>query len=101
MVAPWPGNIRQLLNVVEQVVALSVTPIISTSLIQSALRGKTCEVVPLALAQSDFERNYLVRILQMTGGNVSQAARLAHRNRTEFYKLLNRHQLEPQLFRSS
>ena len=101
MVAPWPGNIRQLLNVVEQVVALSVTPIISASLAQSALRGKNCEVVPLALAQSDFERNYLVRILQMTGGNVSQAARLAHRNRTEFYKLLSRHQLEPQLFRNS
>ncbi len=101
MVAPWPGNIRQLLNIVEQVVALSVTPIISASLVQSALRGKNNEVIPLALAQSDFERNYLVRILQMTGGNVSQAARLAHRNRTEFYKLLNRHQLEPQLFRHS
>ena len=101
MTAPWPGNIRQLLNVVEQVVALSVTPVISTSLIQNALRGKTGEVVPLARAQSDFERNYLVRILQMTQGNVSQAARLAHRNRTEFYKLLNRHQLEPHMFRHS
>ena len=101
MTAPWPGNIRQLLNVVEQVVALSVTPVISASLIQIALRGKTGEVVPLARAQCDFERNYLVRILQMTQGNVSQAARLAHRNRTEFYKLLNRHQLEPHMFRHS
>jgi len=101
MTAPWPGNIRQLLNVVEQVVALCVTPVISASLIQIALRGKTGEVVPLARAQCDFERNYLVRILQMTQGNVSQAARLAHRNRTEFYKLLNRHQLEPHMFRHS
>jgi len=57
------------------------------------------EITPLADAQSEFERNYLVRILQMTQGNVTQAARLAKRNRTEFYKLLGRHQLEPKIFR--
>ena len=43
-----------------------------------------------------FERDYLVRLLKITGGNVTQAARLAKRNRTEFYKLLQRHQLEPE-----
>jgi two-component system response regulator GlrR len=99
MLAPWPGNIRQLLNVVEQVAVLSVTAVISESLIYKALRGKTGEMIPLAQAQIDFERDYLVRILQMTRGNVTQAARLARRNRTEFYKLLNRHQLEPRIFR--
>ncbi len=99
MTAPWPGNIRQLLNVVEQVAVLTTTPVISSSLVLKALRGKTGEVVPLAEAQSQFEHDYLVRILQMTQGNVTQAARLARRNRTEFYKLLNRHQLEPGLFR--
>ena len=99
MMAPWPGNIRQLLNVVEQVAVLSVTAVISESLIYKALRGKTGEMIPLAQAQIDFELDYLVRILQMTRGNVTQAARLARRNRTEFYKLLNRHQLEPRIFR--
>ena len=99
MAAPWPGNIRQLLNVVEQLVALSVTPVIPASLVQRALRGKTGTIMPLAQAQSEFEREYLVRILRMTRGNVTRAARLAGRNRTEFYKLLNRHQLEPALFR--
>ncbi len=99
MTAPWPGNIRQLLNVVEQVAVLSVTPAISEVQINKALRGKTGEITPLADAQSAFERNYLVRILQMTQGNVTQAARLAKRNRTEFYKLLSRHQLEPKIFR--
>lgn len=99
MTAPWPGNIRQLLNVVEQVAVLTTTPVISSSLVLKALRGKTGEMVPLAEAQSQFERDYLVRILQMTQGNVTRAARLARRNRTEFYKLLNRHQLEPGLFR--
>jgi two-component system response regulator GlrR len=41
----------------------------------------------------------LVQILQITGGNVSQAARLARRNRTDFYKLLDRHQLVPAEFK--
>ncbi len=99
MTAPWPGNIRQLLNVVEQVAVLSVTPVISESLVKKALRGKTGEITALAEAQNEFERNYLVQILQMTHGNVTQAARLAKRNRTEFYKLLNRHQIEPKIFR--
>jgi two-component system response regulator GlrR len=40
-----------------------------------------------------------VQLLQLTGGNVSQAARLAQRNRTDFYKLLSRHQLNPTLFK--
>ena len=97
--APWPGNVRQLLNVVEQSVVLSTTPIIPASLVQRALRGKTGEIIPLAEAQGRFERDYLIRVLQITQGNVSQAARLARRNRTEFYKLLHRHHLEPVLFR--
>jgi two-component system response regulator GlrR len=100
MAAPWPGNIRQLLNVVEQTAALSVTPVISASLVERALRGKTGSIMPLAQAQSEFERNYLIRILRMTQGNVTRAAKLAGRNRTEFYKLLNRHKLEAALFRN-
>ena len=39
-------------------------------------------------------------ILRMTGGNVTQAARLAKRNRTEFYKLLDRHSIEPKIFKT-
>ena len=46
-----------------------------------------------------FERDYLVRILKITGGNVTKAARLAGRNRTEFYRLLERHSLEPGMFK--
>ncbi len=99
MAASWPGNIRQLLNVVEQVSALTTTPVISASLVQRALRGKGKEILPLGEAVNQFERDYLVQILQMTRGNVCQAARLAQRNRTDFYKLLHRHQLEPALFR--
>ena len=56
---------------------------------------------PLDQARRAFERDYLVRILQMTRGNVTCAARLAGRNRTEFYRLLGRHSLSPATFKPS
>ena len=99
MTAPWPGNIRQLLNVVEQVAVLSGSAVISEQLVVRALRGKTTELLPLAEAQQEFEQEYLIRILQITEGNVTRAAKLAKRNRTEFYKLLNKHHLEAVAFR--
>ena len=50
------------------------------------------------LRRKSFERDYLVRLLKITGGNVTQAAQLAKRNRTEFYKLLQRHGIEAAVF---
>ncbi|MCS6765602.1 MAG: sigma 54-interacting transcriptional regulator [Candidatus Protistobacter heckmanni] len=97
--AAWPGNVRQLHNVVEQACALATTPLIPLSLVQRALRAPAGEVPTFAEARQDFERDYLVRLLKLTGGSVSDAARLADRNRTEFYRLLQRHGLAPQLFR--
>ena len=41
--APWPGNIRQLLNVVEQAVALATTPVISVDLVNNALEQNSEE----------------------------------------------------------
>lgn len=54
---------------------------------------------PLDQARRAFERDYLVRILTRTSGNVTHAARLAGRNRTEFYRLLDRHSLSPASFK--
>lgn len=99
--APWPGNVRQLYNVVEQAVALATSSVIPSKLVQRALRSKDKEIVPFAEARQDFERNYLTKLLRMTNGNVAQAARLAQRNRTEFYKLLNKYHLAPALFKES
>jgi two-component system response regulator GlrR len=97
--AAWPGNIRQLINVIEQAVALSTTPVISADLLQVALRDTPEKIPPLAEARRKFEQDYLVRLMQMTQGNVSQAARIADRNRTDFYKLLQRHHIVPTLFK--
>ena len=97
--ADWPGNIRQLSNVVRQNVALSQTPIIPVELVQQSLGGAGGRLPSFDEARYEFTRSYLSQILQITGGNVSQAARLAKRNRTDFYKLLGRHQLTPEDFK--
>ena len=99
--AKWPGNIRQLMNVVEQSAVLSTTPVITESLVLRALKGDNNKIEPLAQAHSRFERDYLVKTLQMTAGNVTHAAKQAGRNRTEFYKLLHRHKIDPQQFRAA
>ncbi len=101
MTADWRGNIRQLKNVAEQSSALCTTPIIPARLVLKALRGKSGEIVPLTEAKKRFERDYLLKLLQLTNGNVTQASRLADRNRTEFYKLLHRHHLEPAEFKAA
>jgi len=97
--APWPGNVRQLLNLLEQAMALTTTSVIPASLVQSALKEDAAALIPFEEARKTFERDYLVRLLKITGGNVTQAAQLAKRNRTEFYKLLQRHRLEPAMFK--
>ena len=99
--APWPGNVRQLLNLLEQSLALATTGMIPASLVQGALREDASVLVPFDEARKQFERDYLVRLLKITGGNVTQAASLAKRNRTEFYKLLQRHRLEPAMFKEA
>ena len=98
--AEWPGNIRQLYNIVRQNVALSRSPVISAELVQQSLGEHAGKLLSFSDARDEFTRNYLSQILQITMGNVSQAARLAKRNRTDFYKLLARHDLNPDQFKT-
>jgi two-component system response regulator GlrR len=98
--AAWPGNVRQLYNVVEHVCALATAPLVPLTLVQRALRVPSLEVLSYTEAKQRFERNYLVQLLKLTDGNVADAARLAERNRTEFYRLLQKNDLNPAQFRS-
>jgi len=98
--AEWPGNIRQLYNIVRHNVALSRSPVISAELVQQSLGEHAGKFASFTDARDEFTRNYLSQILQITMGNVSQAARLAKRNRTDFYKLLARHELNPDQFKT-
>ncbi|WP_156105258.1 two-component system response regulator GlrR [Litchfieldella xinjiangensis] len=95
----WPGNVRQLVNVVEQCVALTSSPIIPEALVAQALTAEENALPSFNEARANFERSYLIKVLKITEGNVTQAARIAGRNRTDFYKLLARHELEPSAFK--
>jgi len=97
--APWKGNVRQLQNAVEKCVALCPTPIVPASLVTRALEGSADDLASFDEARASFERDYLSQLLRITEGNVSQAAKLAKRNRSDFYSLLNRHELDPGEFK--
>jgi two-component system response regulator GlrR len=98
--APWPGNVRQLFNVVEKCIALAQTPIVPLALVERALDRRGGEdMESLEEARRGFEREYLVQLLKMMRGNVAAAARVAKRNRSDFYTLLKRHELDPASFK--
>ncbi|MCX6131918.1 MAG: hypothetical protein NTX25_23035 [Proteobacteria bacterium] len=97
--AEWPGNVRQLYNAVEKMVILSPGPIISAAHVRWCIGCDTIATPSLAEAKTLFEREYLVDTLKRSYGNVSKAARAAKRNRTDFYKLMARHNLQASMFK--
>lgn len=97
--AQWPGNIRQLYNVAEQAVALTTTDIVPLSVVEHAMQVGAQTLDGFEEARRQFEYEYLTRLLKLTQGSVTQAAKIAKRNRTEFYKLLQRHGLEAAHFK--
>ena len=100
MVGDWPGNVRQLQTLLQHAASLATGPVISAELVQRALGSGTApQLSTFDQARDEFMRNYLVQLLQITRGNVTQAAKLAGRNRTDFYKLLNRHGVQPDDFK--
>jgi len=99
--AAWPGNVRQLVNAVELCVALSKGEVIPLALAQRALRGESGRIQTLKDAREEFEKRYLINVMHVAHGNVATAARIAGRNRTEFYKLLEFHGIAAAEFRTN
>lgn len=97
--ARWPGNVTQLYHLVEELVILATGSVISESLTRSILMPKVAPQQSLADAKAAFERDYLIQVLKQARGNVSRAARAAKRNRTDFYKLMARHNLQAAQFK--
>jgi two-component system response regulator GlrR len=95
----WPGNVRQLFELVKQNVALSHGRIMTREFVQKFLDGDSAQIPTYEEARDSFSREYLVKNMQQTAGNVTQAARLAKRNRTDFYNLLARYRLHPEDFK--
>ena len=97
--ADWPGNIPQLHATLAQLQATTAGAVISAEMVQRALGAVEARVLAFDEARDEFTRSYVAQLLQLTRGNVSQAARLARRNRTDFYKLLARHEMSPEAFK--
>ncbi|MCZ7598588.1 MAG: sigma 54-interacting transcriptional regulator [Gammaproteobacteria bacterium] len=91
----WPGNVRELFNVVERIAVMAVEDVIGPELVRDALGMDPSSLPSLKMAQERFTRRYLLQLLEVAGGNVTRAARLAGRNRTDFYKILARHDIDP------
>jgi len=99
----WPGNVRELANVVERAVVLTQLAVISPDLLLLGNReprpAPPALLTPFCDARTLFERDYLIQVLTTTKGQVAHAAKLAGKDRAEFYRLLKRHTLDPQTFR--
>jgi two-component system response regulator GlrR len=116
MLHDWPGNVRELENTIEYAVAMTQKDVVTEDYI---LQGKSTAfergqnfaqenapdlnagLRPLKDARDAFERDYLIQVLSMTEGNVSQAAKLAGKYRADFYDLLKKHDLKAHEFKRS
>jgi two-component system response regulator HydG len=111
----WPGNVRELENAVLHAVALHRGDVVTPDALPPAVngRGRTGsigvvitdddELTPLTEAKrrasASFEKRYLTRVMEKAKGSVSEAARLAGLDRTNFRRLLQRHGLDPTAFK--
>jgi two-component system response regulator GlrR len=96
----WPGNVRELRNRIEVAVALSDGGVLTPD--DFSLQGAVAspfevvdgDVLPLRDARARFDRAYLISVLRAAGGNVTNAARMAGKHRTDFYGLMKRYDLK-------
>ncbi|WP_020406810.1 sigma 54-interacting transcriptional regulator [Hahella ganghwensis] len=99
----WPGNVRELMNFSEKCHALSASQIISRELVSQTLPQKQKvqdTQVSLSEAKRRFEKDYVERLLNQAGGSIPEAARLADRNRSDFFKIVKKHGIDPELFKN-
>jgi DNA-binding NtrC family response regulator len=97
----WPGNVRELRNAVERAVLLEDlsgdTTIVQQRSLAEEAAGPGDFSIPFSAAKSlaveRWERNYLAILMRQASGNVSQAARLAHVDRTHLRDLLRRYNI--------
>jgi len=95
---PWPGNVRELSERVRQAVRIAGNGAISVEAL--LLAGDDPEQVPsFKEAKRAFETRYVVGLLRRCGGNISRAARLAKKDRKDFYDVIRRTGIDPTEFR--
>ncbi len=99
MLYNWPGNIRELKNTIEFAITMTRHDVIAEDLILQSTDQTHEKLQPLKEARAAFEKNYLVHLLEITGGNVSKASELAGKYRADFYNLIKKYDLKPEAFK--
>jgi two-component system response regulator GlrR len=115
MLHDWPGNVRELENTLEYAVAMSREDMITEDLVlqrrdgvptSPSERGSSDLQIsvkgPLTTykeAKYEFERTYLIKLLQSCAGKASEAAKIAGKCRTDFYDLLRKHEIKIDRYR--
>jgi two-component system response regulator GlrR len=100
MIYSWPGNVRELENIIECAAVMVRDDVITEDMIvlttqkmdESAFRS-------FKESKQDFERSYLIELMKISRGNVSQAAKIAGKYRADLYALLEKYNLSPLEFR--
>lgn len=95
----WPGNVRELENTIEAAVAMADKNVITEDLILQTQEFADKGLKFLKDAKKDFEKNYLIRLIALTKGNVTEASKLAGKYRADLYELLKKYDLNPADFR--
>jgi two-component system response regulator GlrR len=99
MMYDWPGNVRELENKITQAMVLTKTNMISAENLFLQTEGKVEEFRSFKKAKQDFEREYIIQVLRLTGGNVSRAAKIAQKDRKDFYEVMKKYSIDPKQFR--
>jgi DNA-binding NtrC family response regulator len=96
----WPGNVRELEHTIERAVLLGKGSTIGVNDLPPQLSGADPRKLPLAEAVArsftlrDLEREYIERVLENTGGNKSEAAKILGVDRTTLYRKLEEYKLK-------
>jgi two-component system response regulator GlrR len=93
----WPGNVAELRERVRQAVRLAGGGAVSSEALMLAARAD--RVPSFRDAKRAFEARYVESLLRLCDGNISQAARLAKKDRKDFYDVIRRTGVDPSLFR--
>ena len=102
MLHDWPGNARELENTIEYAVAMAQREILTDEYILQTKEVLPNEPLkPLKESRDGFEKSYLIHLLEICKGNVSQAAKVAGKYRADFYDLLKKHDLKLENFKKS
>ncbi len=105
LIHEWPGNIRELENVIQRTIVLSPQPFIQTHQIVLPLSKKTDIQESFRAKKSkaiaQFEKTYIERILLAYHGNITQAAKAAQKSRRAFWELIRKYRIEASDYRAN